>query len=206
MHGIAGIQGLGQTADPNARLGAAMHSVELLGHQRFAIRPKDRDAVVESLRGWTLVKTLDHAGIAFAAAKREAPGASLYEWASGQNDTGRGILLRGNPFATAPNSELMAYATRYWDLGFAGPAVPYILLDPPRGWRHSNLPDANDDPRPPTSQAGVASGPRLVFAVLAFATVGFFVWALGRTKGATRSTSVSTGSRGAPRLSLTWPA
>jgi hypothetical protein len=183
-----------------------MHSVDLLGHQRFAIRAQNRDAVVESLRGWALSKGLEHPGIAFAAAKRDAPGLSLYEWASSQNDSGRGILLRGNPFATAPGSELMAYATRYWDLGFAGPAVPYILLDPPRGWRHTNLPDASDDPRPATSQARVASGPRLVFAVIALATVGFFVWALGRTKGATRRTSLSTGSRKGPGLSLTWPA
>lgn len=206
MHGIAGIQGFGQTSDPNARLGAAMRSVDLLGHQRFAIRPGKRDEVVEALRGWALVKTLEHPGIAFASAKLGVAGASLYDWASGQNDRGRGILLRGNPFATVPGSELMAYATRYWDLGFAGPAVPYLLLDPPRGWRHSNVPDVSDDPRPPTSQARIGSGPTLVFAAFVFATVGFFIWALGKTKGATRSTSVSAGSRGGPRLSLTWPA
>ncbi len=160
---------------PDDRLRNALEPVDVFGEQRVQVKPSARASVIAALKGWRLANTVDRPGISIGAGHREDKGGALHDWASDQNDAGRAILLRGNPFATEAGAELFIYATRYRDFAFAGPVMPYILLPPPGGWRHTDVPDPTDDPR--GTRLAMPSGVRWgIVAVAAAAAIGVGLW------------------------------
>lgn len=143
--------------------------------------------VAEQLKAWKLEKVVELPGIDIGGGSRTASGESFYDWGNRQFESGRGVLLRGDPFSTADDAELYIYATRYYDLAFEGPRYPYVLSRPSGGWSHSALPHPDDPTRGLYREARVASGLRFLNnAEIAFVGGGVFllgavIWA--STKG-----------------------
>lgn len=164
-------------SDPNEELKSKIELVDVFGQLVPAVTPAGRAAVEAALKNWQLTRELSQPGIAFAQAARGS-GPSLYGWLSNQAASGRGLLLRGNPFTIAPGAELYAYATRYYDLAFSGPAQPFVLTPPDGGWRHSGLPDPKD-PVGTTSLAQI-SLPLLAAGIIGVAVLALVVGASAR--------------------------
>jgi hypothetical protein len=148
---------LGQADDPNAEANAELAA--LLEHHEFGLHRYVRvrhDSILKvanALKNWSIIAEKELPGFA-ASQSVPAPRGdrTAFTWAEEQQARGRGILLRGNPFALRTGNELYVYATRYIDLAMSDPNMqPYVLAMPMLngGWYLAALKEHPDDPVSP---------------------------------------------------------
>lgn len=171
-------------AEANAELAELLEPQEFGRHRFIRVRQDGIMKVADALKNWSLVAEKELRGFA-ASQSVPAPygDRTAFTWAEEQQAKGRGILLRGNPFALRTGNELYVYATRYIDLAMSDPNMqPYVLSMPMHngGWYLAALKEHPDDPVGPFGPGAdaVAPKPRVaaagaVVVVVALAVVLF---------------------------------